>query len=309
MVTFNNATALSPDLQAYFKKETGVDYTHIIESHSHDGVIGLVSSDKRVDFLQFQEDGFTICSSNYLEANLTRFDQGTDVKCRFFNPDNKYTEQLKQYDTRKSDGSITIVNADIGDPRIAKSVQMFTDAMPAPLRSSLLYIDMAPAIFTHFAFPSLGMTHIGSRMCAGIGFHEVAHLHTANLESQGKDILQEWTAIQNGSDGDKEWKGQDFWFGKLKCCIDEIVDNADLGFVSSYAMSSADEDISETTGWIFDQIERVREGVGKSAILRQKVEFLKKYGYIREDQYDYLIGRTKEPPPSLPTYCDGMDTL
>lgn len=111
-------------------------------------------------------------------------------------------------------------------------------------------------------------------------FHEIAHLRTA-ARSRFRNNYQTWpfpTHTYLGSDWTKQsTTGRDV-FSPTSALLRQ-------GALSTYSFMNANEDISETTAFCYTQPGLVRWALGKSPLMRQKVDFLRDEHYISADQH------------------------
>lgn len=140
------------------------------------------------------------------------------------------------------------------------------------------------------ALSVMGAIHLFVKdYCGRIMLHEIAHLRTNYLELVEPDFTRRWKSLAG-----PVYRGTRVRHGVL------TANDRRHGLISHYARSSWKEDVSELVSYCYLAPAVVKEVLLRSPLVRGKVHLLYLYGYLRKDQYDYLVFDGSQPPSLLP---------
>ncbi len=307
MVDFQRARKLPMELSNWFKEYIGQQFTHYTSGPPGDSRIGLIHENSEV--IELSVSGQNVQLLHAIRYKILFQYSPQLVLSRGF------IKKILQLDNNRNERVVDIVNAPKDSDELIKKMQILYESLSPLLQSAIYCFDLGPLQdWRHgTAVGTLGLTRFNRDYCGVIGYHEVAHLRTRKYMSEHSIEtpyeIYDWIEAVQGAENTKGWKG---WYailptnyGIVESGFDENAnkDANEYGFVSHYAAINPNEDISETTACIYTRPKLYKQLMSQNEIFIRKLEFLNKNGYIRQDQYDYLTGKTNKIPIVLPPEC------
>ncbi len=270
-----NPIRIDKETRTYLKEVAGYDYVYAVPGYANDGIVGFINGDGHVDLFYKQEDGsFLVYHQSFGVINSRHFSATKRFSDFFHHVDSEHDFQTLGLDKKK-----------------LMEFKVFYKSLSPALKEFMKGCYTAPIISnTAEAFLDIGLVAFyGAGMCENAVYHESAHVLTHQLEKLNSPFIKKWQDL----------------FNQGKNALPEDPNLLEkYGFISMHAaFTNIQEDISEMVGKCYHDPAYVRSKI-ENPLIKHKVQLLFEYGYIREDQYQYLIGITNELPKTYDNHCN-----